>query len=345
VFGARSGDLEHVLLRFVGVSVPIIFVTNSERSFPQLLKDADHLAFLKINKTSMKKALVRLGASATDIANIVDTADGDIRAATNAMKFNSIMSKSGPSSSFVDSKLLLFRALGRILNSKRLESAEKQTFCSFTLDPAHRRKELEYPIPEDQCMASGFLPSSFSQFLHQNCIPFVPDIATYSSFMEDFSVGDRFSKFLGYGNDKIKEYEAAIGCRSMSFWNHSPNKAGFIAMHRPAMIENRKRITAHAAAVSAKKHRHFNGATQCSIAMLDAPAKIAISPRDPLLIDLAQLTNFRTCQTSRGQRLDQNDDIRLADSQQTNVVPQNLLKKKLDEKYESDIEINDDSDW
>ena len=39
------------------------------------------------------------------------------------------------------------------------------------------------------------------------------------------------------------------------------------------------------------------------------------------------------------------DLLRLAESQQTSVVSQNLLKKKLDEKYESDIEINDDSDW
>jgi len=169
------------------------------------------------------------------------------------------VSSSTSSSGYLDSKLILFRALGRILNSKRLDEMETRKYHSFELPPELRRKTLEYKVPEDQCLASGFLPSSFSQFLHQNSIPFVSDINTYASFMNDFSLGDHFSRFYGYGNNKMKEYESAFSCRSMSFWNDKPNKPGFLALHRPAMIDNRKKMEEHAMRTSIQKFTNFNG--------------------------------------------------------------------------------------
>ena len=48
-----------------------------------------------------------------------------------------------------DSQLLLFRALGRILNSKREENLEVKV-PSYIPD-RFKRKELVHPIPENQC--------------------------------------------------------------------------------------------------------------------------------------------------------------------------------------------------
>lgn len=222
---------------------------------------------------------------------------------------------------------------------------ESRKYTQFQISAELHRRELEYKIPEDQCLASGFLPSSFSQFLHHNCIPFVPNIATYASFMNDFSLGDQFSKFFGYGNDKLKEYEAAISCRSMSFWNDRPNKPGFLALHRPAMIENRKKMREHEMATSVQKFRNFNGSTQASISMVDLPSMARIDPRNPLYMNLLQLSNYQKCQITTGGKIDQNDDIRLSESQDGSVIAKDVAVKKLDEKYESDIDIHDDSDW
>lgn len=52
---------------------------------------------------------------------------------------------------YLDSKLLLFRALGRILHSKRLEKTEPFAKTDkFEISKDLKRKVLEYEIPEDQ---------------------------------------------------------------------------------------------------------------------------------------------------------------------------------------------------
>merc|ERR1712227_1171293 len=143
------------------------------------------------------------------------------------------------------------------------------------------------------CTASGFQSSSFSQFLHHNCIPYVSDIQTYANFIDDFSLGDRFSQIFGYGTDKVRNYEAAFSCRSLTFWNHIPKKVGFKPQQKPAQIELRKKISENVSNVSCLKHRIFGGASQASIAMMDLPSLFTIEPKNPGLLALRSLASVR----------------------------------------------------
>lgn len=92
MFEENTKELEKLFVKLCsGISnVPIIFITNNHRNYLQLLETVDQITFLKINKTNMKKALVRLGANAASLSQTIESADGDIRAAINGMKFNSM---------------------------------------------------------------------------------------------------------------------------------------------------------------------------------------------------------------------------------------------------------------
>ena len=104
----------------------------------------------------MKKAIGRLSIPLpANIDDIIEIADGDIRAAINNIRFNG---KSTDSSSVtkVDSQLSLFPALGRILRSiRRREDRKDNPFeerIPKSLPDKYLRRLLTYPYPEDQCV-------------------------------------------------------------------------------------------------------------------------------------------------------------------------------------------------
>ena len=83
-----------MLLSLINARTPIIFITNTPRRYPELSKQVEqvngHVQYIKINNTNMKKALVRLGAVPKILGPILEAADGDLRAAVNSLKFNSM---------------------------------------------------------------------------------------------------------------------------------------------------------------------------------------------------------------------------------------------------------------
>ena len=108
----------------------------------------------------MKKALGRLNIPIpANIDDIIEIADGDIRAAINNIRFNG-KSTEASSVTKVDSQLLLFRALGRILTSKRKQDdgTKNPPLNPFeeripkSLPDKYLRRLLTYPYPEDQCV-------------------------------------------------------------------------------------------------------------------------------------------------------------------------------------------------
>ena len=72
------------------MNIPLIFIVNNPRDYLTLGEEVDQINFLKVNKTNMKKALVRLGANSAILNNLIESADGDVRSAINGMKFNAV---------------------------------------------------------------------------------------------------------------------------------------------------------------------------------------------------------------------------------------------------------------
>ena len=70
---------------------PLIVITNNPRNYPELMAKCDRLEFLKVAKTLMKKALNRLKVTLpSNLAEVIEVSDGDIRQAINTIKFNSV---------------------------------------------------------------------------------------------------------------------------------------------------------------------------------------------------------------------------------------------------------------
>ena len=263
------------------------------------MQQADQVQFLKVAKTFMKKALARLSIKTANISEVIELADGDIRSAINTIKFNSVVTnKQANSCSALDSQLLLFRALGRILNSKR-ELTKEEPIPSL---PTHLRRNTLTYVPEDQCTLSGFMPSTFSSFLHQNMSPFIPDISTHDRILEDMSLSDLFSSKYGH-MEKLADYQAVISSRSLAYWNHTPVKNGFMALHRPKSIEQRKVHQQNQAAIGAAKFNAWHGASTSSLVTQEIPAFVLLSPRHHLSLQFGDLTKFPRYTSHNGARL------------------------------------------
>ena len=187
------------------------------------------------------------------------------------------------------------------------------------------------------------MASKFSEFLHQNMTPYIPDIFVHEHVAADLSLSDLFSKKFG-NEEKLREYEAVISCRALSFHNHQPNKVGFLALHRPRMIEIRKQMLENQHKLGIQKFSSFSGQSTTAITTVNAPSVVKIKPRSVESIQLGDLTRFSKYVSHNGAKLDQFDDKRLiCDDEETNFESKD--EKQNDSLYENDLDISDDSDW
>ena len=306
------------------------------------MREADQILFLKIAKTFMKKALNRLPQKVANLNDVIELADGDIRSAINTIAFNGAKATKGNSCAAVDSQLLLFRALGRILNSKR--ELTKESVVPSTLPTSLQRNELSY-VPEEQWALSGFLATTFSSFLHQNMTPFLPDIATHNHIAGDLSLSDLFSAKYGH-MERLSDYQAVVSSRSLAFWNHCPNKVGFIALHRPKSIENRATQLTNQAKISAAKFNAWHGASTCSLVTNLVPAFVAIAPRHHLTIQFGDVARFPRFTSHNGARLDEKDELKKTEDEDEQPLQLKIEQEKTPEDFENGLHISDDdSDW
>lgn len=293
----------------------------------------------------MKKALNRLPQKVSNLSDVIELADGDIRSAINTITFNGSKkgAKGNSCAAAVDSQLLLFRALGRILNSKRESTKEEPTIPS-TL-PCHlQRHQLSY-VPEEQWALSGFMATTFSSFLHQNMTPFIPDIATHDRIADDLSLSDQFSSKYGH-MEKLSAYQAIVSSRSLAYWNHCPNKVGFIALHRPKSIENRATRLTNQAKISAAKFNAWHGASTCSLVTNQVPAFVTIAPRHHLTIQFGDLARFPRFTSHNGARLDEKDELKETSDDDEQQLQIKIEPEKTSEDFENGLHISDDdSDW
>ena len=106
-----------------------------------------------------------------------------------------------------------------------------------------------------------------------------------------------------------------IHSRSLSFWNHSPNKVGFIGLHRPKSIENRRIHQQNHVSISHAKFSLLCAGSTCSLVTLDLPTISLISPRHAFSIQFGDIVKFPKFTTHNGARLVQFDiDVGLSKS-------------------------------
>ena len=148
----------------------------------------------------------------------------------------------------------------------------------------------------------------------------------YDHFMDDFSFGnkllenfqnkvnlaDQFSKFMGYGNDHLKNYEAAVSCRSLSFWNPNPVKPsgfGTGALHKPAASEHRKKALENRAKLCSHRLVNFDGSV-ADIAADSLPGLAKIRPQALKTMFLDDMVRFPVRTGANYNKLHENDIIK-----------------------------------
>ena len=90
-FRIESNKLSRTDLQTSNKTYPLVFITNSPRNYLEMSNKCDHIQFLKVAKTYMKKALTRLAIPLpANLSEIIEMSDGDIRSAINAIKFNAV---------------------------------------------------------------------------------------------------------------------------------------------------------------------------------------------------------------------------------------------------------------
>ncbi|KAJ3097145.1 Cell cycle checkpoint protein rad17 [Phlyctochytrium planicorne] len=150
--------------------------------------------------------------------------------------------------------LVVFHALGKVLNGKRVETAEEQDQFAgdqFTISfrkfgdrvplPPHLKKYERAPLksnPESVFQASHLDPSTFISYLSENSLSFLSDIEECVASSKGFADADRImGRWLDKGNGILSMYGSSIASRSMMFARlHPPPANGFFQMRKPQLF-------------------------------------------------------------------------------------------------------------
>ena len=119
---------------------------------------------------------------------------------------------------------------------------------------------------------------------------------------------------MGYGYDHLKDYEAAVACRSLSYWNPDPIKPsgfGTGALHKPAAIQHRKQALENRAKLCSHRLVSFNGSV-ADIATDSLPGLAIIKPEAlrPMFLDGMVRFSQVERQTRHFNKLHEGDEIK-----------------------------------
>ena len=119
---------------------------------------------------------------------------------------------------------------------------------------------------------------------------------------------------MGYGYDHLKNYEAAVACRSLSYWNPDPIKPsgfGTGALHKPAAIQHRKQALENRAKLCSHRLVSFNGSV-ADIATDSLPGLAIIKPEALRPMFLDGMVRFPQVerQTKHFNKLHEGDEIK-----------------------------------
>ena len=127
---------------------------------------------------------------------------------------------------------------------------------------------------------------------------------------------------------------------------YTPYKVGFLALHRPRMIEIRKQMLENQHKLGIQKFANFSGQSTTAITTVNAPSVVKIKPRSIEALQLGDLTRFAKYVSHNGAKLDQFDEKRIiCDEDEANPELKNTEENQNESLYENDLDISDDSDW
>lgn len=205
---------------------------SPRRLFPVLFCKAVGIEILHFNpvaKTLMKKAIVQaaeklnLKLKPQSIANLIESANGDVRVAVNMLQFNSTAKLTATGCNREE----VFHMLGRILYAKRVEKSGKKG----------ERPPLEKNVNEIIEMSS-MGHEKVIDFLHEHELKFVSNLETMRKVTDVFSICDSMDSSWEVKKRIPDEYISQIAARAVMYWNYgNEKKSGLITFHKPLLHE------------------------------------------------------------------------------------------------------------
>lgn len=201
-----------------------------------------------VQKTFSHTKKQKRSADQDPLEQIAKASNGDLRSAINSLEFFISDEKCGSAAFRNDSPMLLFRALGKFLYSKRTEPSDGDDVQiltdSSTALPAHlkqftRGNELNFD-PEMVVEQSGMNVDLFAMFLHENYTDFVVDIDAAAEIAPIFSYADILTARWST-SEQISGYSSSLVGRSVAFHCYGQTlEKTWHQMRKPAWLTTNK---------------------------------------------------------------------------------------------------------
>jgi len=174
----------------------------------------------KFIETCLKRIYNKYRLNSTQIKQLAQSCQGDIRTALNSVRWSS---KSLETFNQRDSGLSMFHGIGKILNAKRCLDADtdRSKLPSHFGDDLARLPLIE-EVPEKVVEICELDSQQFLDFLHENAIDFYLDVEAAANSLEFISLGDRMNDWMF---DSGADYAASLACRGYLFANPRVAKA------------------------------------------------------------------------------------------------------------------------
>ncbi len=247
----------------------------------------------------------------------VEASQCDIRLALNGLQMSLLSQKIGGTTTDKDGTLILFRALGKFLYSKRLE--EK---CEGS-----GRGALAFDL-EEVIEKSAVEPDTFTLFLHHNYPTFfVANMDFLARTANDFSFSDSLLRNWQSSSLMKTDYLSGISGRSVAFNNAPTEKKKWQPMYRPQFRD----IFWQTAKTERNLSEHF-----CDSGLSPSVLVTELLPYSRILIDsfrfdsekcwqvARQLVQFKLAPSDTGQLMEEAEfvsDDDASNSQWTSRVP------------------------
>lgn len=243
---------------------PIVMIMSDSSQGYRVPHQYLNIAFNPIANTLLSKALKAIADAeklSTDIASIVDAANGDLRNAILTLQFSSVTAsgmervngkrkkKAEKSTKPIgvhskDKSLFIFHAIGKILYAKRDE--EGPLDCPQY--PSLARKPLECN-PEDVAEACVLSSDMLGQFLHHNYLGFYDDIDPLLLPSDVFCDSDILTAGWvdSVANSQMEKYGSSLTTRAMLFSKDTTVASKWTPICKPVQRETNEKCTKHTA--------------------------------------------------------------------------------------------------
>lgn len=247
-----------------------------------------------------------------------------------------------------DASLFLFRALGKVLYCKR--ETDKGIVDHL---PSHFAKHERSPLvetPELIYDKASLSASSFSCFLHHNCLPFFNNIDSVDHAMSYITDADVFAE-QWESREKLEDYSAsvcirgmmhALGSNSNNTNTSSSHGKGWRPLTKPQWYGTSRRSQENYAALSAHFRMSSLTAEELTTNVVPLYAKIVASTRAGLsgifreIGSMSDTISSRITEEGLGEH-DLDDCSTLADDTVvTPIAEQDVLKTLQTQEYEED---------